>query len=268
MSPVVCKYVATTASNLPVIKKGFAAAALAIMTLAGALLPTAASATYLRYDYTATVNNTTSINNNGTVVVFNQGDTLNGEFRIEANAPSTLSWFNDRMTYNGALDGFSVNGTGINVAANGNAGVIVDNNRRLTSRGTAWEDMFVGSLNTSNANIDVTALGGGVTSLGFNFWTTLLYSAPTVLLSHALPGETQLLNFPFNQLSVSFQDTSSLLAMFKQISVTPVGSGNVQSQSQSGSNAAIPEPETVMLLALGLMGIGLSRRKKHTSLAV
>ncbi len=268
MSSVVWKSVSTTASNVSVRKKGFAATVLAIMTLAGALLPTAASATYLRYDYTATINNTTSINNNGTVVVFNQGDKLSGEFRIETNSPSTISWFNDRMTYNGALDGFSVNGNGINVAANGNADVIVDNNRRLTRRGTAWEDMFVGSLTTLNANIDITSLGGGVTSLGFNFWTTLLYSTPTALLSHALPGEAELLRFPFNQLSVSFMDTSSLIATFNQISVTPVGTGYVQSLSQGGSNATVPEPETVMLLALGLMGIGLSRRKKQTALAV
>lgn len=81
---------------------------LAACTLTSSFLSGTASAAYLKYDYTATIDQATTITNGAGSVTFNAGDTLSGEFRVNQNSPTNLTWFNERLIYDDALTGFSV----------------------------------------------------------------------------------------------------------------------------------------------------------------
>ena len=225
-----------------------------LLAMLSTLSATAANAAWSVYDYTATVTANTVIDGNS----FAAGSQVTGQvFILEGTTPGNDGWgyAGEVARYADTVNSFSVHTAGLDVSATGAGDAVVHNDRRLTRRGDAWQDIFSASLTSeATTRFSSVAMGGGVSSLSFNLATPLA-ARSTATTSLALPGAvTPALFTQDRTLRVSFASGANLDAQITGMSV-----------SHLNQLAPVPEPASAALLGLGLAGVGLLRRRQRAA---
>jgi hypothetical protein len=205
------------------------------------------------YDYSATLNAATTIG--GTT--FAAGSQVSGAvYALNGVTPGNGGWgfAGEVARYGDAVNSFSFQHALLNVTGTGAGDLGVDNNRRLTKRGTAYQDVFLANLNTEPTTVFTpTAFGGGVKSLGFELRSSFQGSGPAATTSLAMPSAVNLPLFNgSNSLLLTFNDNSSLNATLQTMTV-----------SQVDHISAVPEPGSAAMAGIGMAALMLLRSRRQ-----
>lgn len=210
--------------------------------------------TWAVYDYTAQVSRDLSIGS----ASFAQGAAITGQvFVLLGTSPTNNGWgfAGEVALYVDTVHRFTFDTAGLSVTGTGAGNAEVDNNRRLTQRATAFQDVFGASLlPEATTQFSPTAIGGGVTGVAFELRSPFLGGFPSATTSVALPTTVDVNKFSgSNYLNLNFADGNTLQGTITSMNVSYV----------TQLPAAVPEPAAAVLASLGLVALGLLKRRRR-----